>query len=255
MNSLTKYLKTILFVIGILAVWQIIIQLNIYKSYTFPSPLGVLQSIKDGFADRSFITGVLVSLKRIGIGFGLSVIAGVLLGFFIGRIKWLDETIGPLVLGLQTLPSICWLPFAILWIGLNENAIIFVVIMGALLSVTISTTDGVKSIPPVYVKAAQTMGARGLKLYWSVLIPAAMPSVITGMKLGWSFAWRSLMAGELLFVSGGLGFLLQSGRELNDIDRIAAVMVIIIIIGLLTDRLIFSKFESRIRARWGLANQ
>jgi NitT/TauT family transport system permease protein len=252
---MSKHLKTILFIFVLFTVWQLITQLNIYPKYLFPSPLGVFDSAKEGFADKSFIIGTVVSLKRIGVGFGLSVFVGVLFGFLLGRVKLVEDTIGPLVLGLQTLPSICWLPIAILWFGLNENAIIFVVIMGAFLAVTISTNDGVKNIPPVYLKAAQTMGAKGIKLYLNVLVPAATPAIITGMKLGWSFAWRSLMAGELLFVSGGLGYLLQSGRELNDINRVVAVMIVIIIIGLLTDRLIFSKIESHVRYKWGLVNR
>lgn len=254
-SRFSRPIKTTLFIAGLFGFWQLISSLGVYPSYIFPSPLGVWHSAMEGIADRSFMIGIGVSMKRILVGFGLSVIAGVLLGFLLGRVKAFEETVGSLVLGLQTLPSICWLPIAILWFGLNENAIIFVVIMGALLSITIATHDGVKNIPPVLMKAAQTMGARGIKLYLNVLVPATTPAIITGMKLGWSFAWRSLMAGELLFVSGGLGFLLQSGRELNDIDRVVAVMIVIILIGLAVDNLIFSPIERRIRYRWGLSER
>lgn len=194
----------------------------------------------------------MASVQRIIIGYVVSVLLGVALGLLIGRFKLLDETIGSLMLGLQVLPSICWLPLAILWFGLNEQAIQFVVVMGAFLSIAIATDSGIRNIPPIYVRAAKTMGITGFSLYRRVILPAALPSIITGMKLGWSFAWRSLMAGELLFVSAGLGQLLQVGRELHDIAQVVAVMFIIVAIGLVFDRLIFSKLEKRIRLKWGV---
>lgn len=196
--------------------------------------------------------GIAVSVQRIVIGYSISILLGVTLGLLIGRFKLLDETVGSLMLGLQVLPSICWLPLAILWFGLNEQAIQFVVVMGAFLSIAIATDSGIRNIPPIYVRAAKTMGIREFALYRRVILPAALPSIITGMKLGWSFAWRSLMAGELLFVSVGLGNLLQVGRELHDIAQVVAVMIIIATIGLVFDRLIFAELEKRIRLKWGV---
>ncbi|GAB64023.1 ABC transporter permease component [Candidatus Jettenia caeni] len=192
-------------------------------------------------------------MKRIAIGYGISIVIGVLLGLLIGRIRIFEETLGSLISGLQTLPTICWLPLALLWFGLNDKAIIFLVAMGAVLSITIATDAGIKSVPPLYIRAAKTMGARGLNLYFEVILPAALPYIITGMKQGWSFAWRSLMAGELLIVCLGLGHLLMIGRELNDMSQVIAVMIVIIIIGILVDRLFFVKMEKHIRERWGLA--
>lgn len=218
----------------------------------FPSPLSVFQTLVNGFMDRTFLIGIAISMRRIAIGYGISVIAGILLGLLIGRVKLLDETMGSLVLGLQTLPSITWLPLALLWFGLNERAIIFVVIMGAVLSITIGTYSGVKGVPPLYLKAGRNMGAQGHQLFIQVILPAALPSIVVGLKQGWSFAWRSLMAGELLFVSLGLGYLLMMGRELNDMSQVIAVMIIIIIIGLIVDRLIFAKLERNLYERWGL---
>jgi NitT/TauT family transport system permease protein len=143
---------------------------------------------------------------------------------------------------------------ALLWFGLSEKAIMFVVVMGAVLSVTLSTADGVRNTPPLYLRAARTMGARGLRLYTGVILPSALPAILSGMKLGWSFAWRSLMAGELLYVSVGLGLgqLLTMGRELNDMSQVIAVMLLIVAIGLLVDRAIFAPVERRVRERWGL---
>ncbi|WP_258189552.1 ABC transporter permease, partial [Candidatus Hakubella thermalkaliphila] len=200
--------------------------------------------------DRTFLIGIAISMRRITIGYGISVIAGILLGLLIGRVKLLDETVGSLVLGLQTLPSITWLPLALLWFGLNEKAIIFVVIMGAVFSITIGTYSGVKGVPPLYLKAGRNMGAQGYQLFLQVIIPAALPSIVVGLKQGWSWAWRSLMAGEMIFASLGLGFLLMMGRELNDMSQVIAVMIIIIIIGLVVEKLIFAKLESNLYERW-----
>jgi NitT/TauT family transport system permease protein len=147
---------------------------------------------------------------------------------------------------------VCWLPLAILWFGLSEQAIIFVVIMGALFSITLGVDAGVKNTPPIYVKAARNLGSRGLSLYPQVILPSAMPAVLNGLKQGWTFAWRSLMAGELLFYTLSLGNLLQTGRDLNDASQVMAVMVVIIAIGVAIDTLIFGPLEKRVRERWGL---
>ena len=175
------------------------------------------------------------------------------LGLILARFKLLEETVGSLVGMLQVLPSICWLPLAILWFGLNEAAIQFVVIMGAFLSIAIATEAGIKNIPPLYIRAARTMGVRKWDLYGRVIFPASLPSIVTGMKLGWSFAWRSLMAGELLFVSVGLGQLLQTGRELNDMSQVMAVMFIIMTVGLSFDHLVFAPIQNHLRRQWGTA--
>ena len=174
-------------------------------------------------------------------------------GLLLGRSRLVQTTLGPMVMGLQALPSICWLPLALLWFGLGEKAILFVVVMGALLSITLSTADGVRNTPPLYLRAARTMGASGFALYSRVVLPAAFPSIVSGMKLGWSFAWRSLMAGELLYISLGLGQALAMGRELNNMSQVIAVMILIVVIGLAVDRMVFGPTERRVRERWGLA--
>jgi NitT/TauT family transport system permease protein len=213
----------------------------------------VAQTLWATITDGSLLLATAVSLRRILIGYGLSLILGVVLGTLLARIRWLEETVGSLVMGLQTLPSICWLPLALLWFGLNDTAILFVVVMGALLAVTVAVQDGVKNLPPVYARAARTMGVRPLAMYTEVLLPASLPAILTGAKLGWSFAWRSLMAGELLFVSLGLGHMLMMGRELADMSQVMAVMLVIIALGLFTDRAIFGALEHRVRERWGMA--
>lgn len=244
--------RTLVFFLALAAFWESLYLARLWPEFIFPAPLGVLTTLVEGFQNGTFFLGIGASLARLGIGYGLALAIGLPLGLVAGRVKVLDQTVGALVLGLQTLPSICWLPFALLWFGLNERAIIFVVVMGAVLSVTIAAEDGVKNVRPLYLNAAANMGARSFNLYSRVILPAAFPAILTGMKLGWTFAWRSLMAGELLYGNVGLGQLLNMGRDLNDMSQVLAVMLVIVALGLFVDRLIFAPIERRVRARWGL---
>ncbi|MDQ2885996.1 MAG: ABC transporter permease subunit [Chloroflexota bacterium] len=183
---------------------------------------------------------------------GRSLVLGTVLGILVGRFPVVEETVGSLILGLQALPSVCWLPLAVLWFGLTEQAIIFVVVMGALFSITLGIESGIKNTPPIYLKAARTLGTRGQALYSQVILPAALPSIISGLKQGWTFAWRSLMAAELLYFTLSLGNLLNNSRDLNDASQVIAVMLVIIAIGVAIDTLIFSTLERTLRERWGL---
>ncbi len=248
-----KWISRFLFFSLIIIVWEVLFRLKLWPSYIFPSASNVFESIFNGIADRSFPIAIAKSFQRIFLGYGISVLIGLPLGLLLGKIRTLQDTLGILALGMQSLPSVCWLPLALLWFGLSDTAILFVVIMGAVFSICLSTADGVKNTPPLLIKAARTMGAQGFFFYWKVVFPAALPSVISGMKLGWTFAWRSLMAGELLYVSSGLGQLLTMGRELNDMGRVIGVMVVIVILGLVIDRLVFRNLESKIREQWGLS--
>jgi NitT/TauT family transport system permease protein len=231
----------IAFYVILVALWEFLFRLRLWPEFLFPSPLGVFRVLANGFSDRSYFLAIGISMKRIFLGYGFSLGLGILMGLVIGSVKILDEIVAPLLLGLRTLPSICWLPLGLLWFGLNERAILYVVVMGATFSIALATVDGVKNIPPIFMKAAATMGASGIKKYVNVILPAALPSIVTGMKLGWSFAWRSLMAGEMLFVSLGLGHLLMMGRELNDIRQVIAVMLLIVFIGMIVDRLLWGQ--------------
>lgn len=242
--------QLVFFALAIL-LWQLGAQLGLWRTYLFPSPAEVAEKILHGFASGAYLKGTAITLLRLLEGYLISAVVGVALGVAIRQVPLLDQTIGALIVGLQALPSVCWLPIALLWFGLSQAAIIFVVVMGALLSITVATEQGIRNVPPIYMRAARTMGARGLTLYARVVLPAALPSIITGMKLGWAFAWRSLMAAELLYVSGGLGQLLMMGREFNDIAEVVAVMVLIVTIGLLNDRLVFATLEKKVRERFG----
>jgi NitT/TauT family transport system permease protein len=210
-------------------------------------------SIAGMIADGRLGAAVARSLSRLAQGYALSAAIGVPLGIAMARSAAVQAAIRPAVLGLQALPSVCWLPLAILWFGLTEAAIVFVVVMGSLLAIAIATEDGVLGVDPVLLRAAGTLGIRGARFHLGVLLPAALPGILTGLKLGWSFAWRALMAGELIFVAGGLGQLLQAGRELLDAAQVMGVMACIIAIGVLVDRIFFRLLEHRVRRRWGLA--
>ncbi len=241
----------IVFFAAVLALWQVGAQLGLWETYLFPAPLDVGRKLVHGFLSGIYLRGSGITLLRMLEGYVISAVVGVALGVGIRYVPLLDRTLGSLIVGLQALPSVCWLPIALLWFGLSQTAIIFVVVMGALLSITVATEQGIRNVPPIFVRAARTMGARGLTLYTRVILPAALPSMITGMKLGWAFAWRSLMAAELLYVSGGLGQLLMMGREFHDIAEMVAVMVVIVVIGLASDRLVFAALERKVRERFG----
>lgn len=236
----------------VLLVWMGVAQAHIWDATLFPSPISVGARLIQLFKDGSLLDATALSLKRVLIGYLISLVIGVPMGILLARSKLAAETLGALVVGAQALPSICWLPLALLWFGLSDTAILFVVIMGSMVSITVAVQDGVKNLPPGYVQAARTMGAKGLSLTTRVLLPASLPAVLIGAKLGWAYAWRALMAGELLFVSLGLGHLLMMGRELSDMSQVMAVMIVIIAIGLATDTYVFGFAERRIRERFGL---
>jgi NitT/TauT family transport system permease protein len=238
-----------------LALWETGYRREWWNSYLFPGPVEVGKALLDGVRDGSLLIAVKISLLRIGVAFTIAMVVGTLLGMLNGTVSFFRRTVGVLALGLQTLPSICWLPLAIIWFGVSERAILFVTLMGALLAIVIAVSDGIQNIPPLYLRAARMMGARGVRLYREVMLPAAFPSIISGAKQGWAFAWRSLMAGELLSVSAGalgLGQTLMRGRDLNDMSLVLAVMAVLVVIGIVADRLIFARLEQSVRRRWGL---
>lgn len=250
--ALKAGIRRLIFYILLLALWQAITISGVWPDYLFPGPLGVLNSLVSGFQNGLFLQATLVSLQRLVLGYAISTLIGLTLGLLIGRFRVVEETVGSLVLGLQALPSVCWIPLALLWFGLTEQAMIFVVVMGAVFSITLGVNAGVKNTPPIYLKAARNLGSSGLGLTAQVILPAALPAIVNGMKQGWTFAWRSLMAAELLYTTLSLGNLLETGRDLLDAGQVMAVMVVIIIIGVTIDGLIFGPVERHLRERWGL---
>lgn len=242
----------------LIVVWELTYRIEVeyfklWQAYSFPSPIPVIKSMILLVNDNTLALALLMSMRRVLIGYTLSVVIGIICGLALVRYRFIDESLGPIILGFQTLPNICWVPFAILWYGLNEKAIIFIIIAGSTFSITLAIQTGIKNINPIYIKAAKTMGAKNLSLYWNVVFPAVMPGLISGMKQGWSFAWRALMAGEMFCASIGLGQLLMTAREFFDIGLLVAIMIIIIVIGLAIDKYVFAKIEARIRHKRGLS--
>jgi len=244
--------KKIAFFVGIVLVWQALDSANIWPDKIFPSPLEVGESLWYGASNGTLFYGIGTSLWRLAIGLSIAIAGGIMLGVFMARVETVNQTIGSIVLGLQSIPSVAWSPLAIVWFGLTDAGIIFVTVAGAIFSVTINTYTGVKNINPDYIAAAQNMGAKGSQLITKVLIPAAFPYMISGFKQGWAFAWRGVIGAELLFSFLGLGFLLNVGRQLSDVSQVIAMMLVIMIIGILIDGLIFKKLEDKVMSRWGL---
>ena len=196
---------------------------------------------------------VVTSALRLVVGYAIAIATGVPLGLMLARSDATRRALGPLLLGLSSVPSICWLPLAIVWFGLSEAAIQVVIVLGAALPITLATESAVRQLPPTIERAARTMGARGPTLIFRVLLPAAMPGIVTGAKMGWTFALRSLMAGELLFVSGGLGQLLETGRDLADTALVLGIVAVIVVLSRVSERLLFGPLERAIARRWGTA--
>lgn len=246
-----------LFYVLLIVVWQTIYWLgtsclHCWKSYAFPSPLGVVESCialsKKGVLFQAFF----YSVGRGAAGFVLSVVIGLITGIFLSWNEKIHRCMHPLLLGLQTLPSICWVPFAILWFGLDESAILFVLVMGSAFSIALSVRAGIRNVNPLWLKAARTLGAEGRTLYVKVIIPAAMPEFIEGLRQGWSFAWRALMSGEVMSATIGLGHTLMMGRDLADINQVMLIMIVIVVIGIVIDRLIFQRIEDGMLKKRGL---
>jgi len=245
-------IKKIIFFAILIVIWQAVDLANIWPDNIFPSPYEVGEDLMYGISDWSLFYGIGTSMWRLAVGLVIAISGGMILGIFMARTETINQTIGSLVLGLQSIPSIAWVPLAILWFGLTDAGIIFVTSIGAIFAVTINTYSGVKNIDPNYLAAARNMGAKGNQLIINVLIPAAFPHMISGFKQGWAFAWRGVIGAELLFSFLGLGFLLNVGRQLNDVSEVIAVMLIIMGMGMLIDGFVFKKIEDRIMSRWGL---
>jgi len=241
-------------VLALVAVWQLVYQTGFFDHVVLPSPLQVWGSLRANVADGSIPRAAEASLIRLLIGFAVSVAAGTLAGLAMVASQFIERSFGSLIIGLQSLPSIAWLPLAILWFGLNETAVLFVVVIGSFPSVTLATVNSLRQVPPLLERAGRTLGAKGWRLYRTVIFPAAVPGYVGGLQQGWAFAWRSLMAGELI-ASGalGLGQLMNASRENLDTPEVLAVMVVIVAIGMIVDLAVFGAFDRRIRTRRGLA--
>lgn len=236
--------------IALLTVWEIL-----SHALPIPSGLRILHLGWREMTDPGFASALASSLGRMVIGFTAATLIGVSLGMLIGRYRALDNIFGALASALNAMPGAAWVPLAIFLFGLNQKAVIFTIVLGATGIVMLNTSFGIKDVPLLLLRAARTMGARGPKLFWHVIIPAALPRILDGLRLAWAFGWRALMAGELLVGSvRGMGQLLNAVAKHGNIEQLLAYMGILAIIGMAVDGIIFNQLiGNRLRARWGTA--
>src|SRR4051794_3907368 len=240
----------------LLAVWQVVYQSGIKPEDALPSPRQtwdtLLVAVQDGTAWRA----VTLSLQRGGIGFVISVLVGTVLGVLMATVPLLRRALGPIVTGLQSLPSVAWVPAAIIWFGLGNAAIYTVVLLGAIPSIVNGLLAGVDQVPPLFLRVGRVLGARGWTNVRHVLLPAALPGFLGGLKQGWAFAWRSLMAAELITsapqLGTGLGQILNLGREVSDMSLVIAAILLIFAVGIAIELLVFTPLERRVLSARGL---
>ncbi|MGC3862023.1 ABC transporter permease [Micromonospora chersina] len=240
-----------------IALWQAVVWTGWKDPWALPGPVVVFEDLGHYVASPALWHGLATTARRAAVGFAAAVAVGLLLGLAVARVKVLRAALGSMITALQTMPSIAWFPLAILLFQLSEQAIFFVVVLGAAPSVANGVIHGVDYVPPLLVRAGRNLGARGLNLYRYVIAPAALPAIVAGLKQGWAFAWRSLMAGELLVVIAtrtSIGAQLTYARELSEAPRLMAIMIVILVVGLLVDAA-FGAADKAIRRRWGVLDQ
>lgn len=269
-------LQRLLIWIAILAVWEGAYRIVQWRPWVFPAPSHVIDStlgminihtafgdpIRSGWprpSESGRTTGglaqaITVSGIRLTVGFAISILIGGVIGLAIWRFEAFDRFIGPVLLGVQTLPSVCWVPLGIVLFGLSEKGVMFVLVMGSFSAIAIALRDGLRTMPPLYRRAGVMLGASGWRLYRYVLLPASLPAVATSLRQGFSFAWRSLLGAEMLLATAhhGLGLKLQISRDIGGPADVIALMIVMIMIGMLADRWFFAKLQAAVNARFGL---
>ncbi len=238
-----------------LGIWQLVVLIGWKPPWLLPAPTTVLTELWKEVATGDLMAAVGVTLRRAILGYGVAVVVGGTIGILVVRWRTLRAAVGSLITGLQTMPSIAWFPLAILLFQLSDVAILFVVVLGAAPAIANGLIAGIDTVPPLLLRAGRVIGARGVMAYRYVILPAALPSFVAGLKQGWAFAWRSLMAGELLVLIPGqssIGARLQFAREFSDAPALVSMMLVILAIGIIVDVVVFSSIERSILARRGL---
>jgi NitT/TauT family transport system permease protein len=237
-----------------LGLWQLVAISGWKESYVLPGPIPVFAELGQRLMTGELWKAVGVTMTRGVVGFAIAAVLGLLLGVLVARSRILRAAIGSLITGLQTMPSIAWFPLAILLFQMSEQAILFVILIGAVPSIANGVIGGVDYVPALLVRAGRNVGASGLSLYRHVILPAALPSVVSGLKQGWAFAWRSLLAGELMVAIANrpsLGQFLSQSRDFGDTSYMIALMIVILAIGIAVDA-VFGTVERGIRRRRGV---
>lgn len=242
--------------LAVLGAWQLVCLSGWKSSVVLPGPAAVGATLWQQLHDAVLWQAVSTTMARAVIGFGLSLLIGTVIGSVLSRNKLLRNTFGSLITGLQTMPAIAWFPFAIIFFGLDTSAILFVIVIGAAPSVALGVISGADHIPPLQLRAAKTMGLKRFALYRHVILPASLPTFVSGLRQGWAFAWRSLMAGELVVMVAGtasIGVLLENAQNMSDMPLAIAVMIVVLVIGIIVDS-VFGVADRQIRRYWGLVD-
>lgn len=243
-------------VVLVLAAWQAAYHFQVKPHYELPGPADVGSSIRGMWLDGTLLGYIWTSVSRGALGFVASVVIGTLLGLLVARVGSVRAAIGPILSGLQSLPSVAWVPAAIIWFGLNDSTIYAVVLLGAVPSIANGLVSGIDQVPPLFLRAGRTIGATGLHGVRHILLPAALPGYLSGLKQGWAFAWRSLMAAEIIATSPelgtGLGQLLENSRTNSDMPGVLAAILLILGVGIGIELLVFKPLERRILRSRGL---
>lgn len=239
----------------VLVAWQALITLKIVDDPTkLPSPSDVWAEVQDAWLKGTLLDYIWTSVSRGLLGFLFALVIGTPLGLLVARVKFVRAAIGPILSGLQSLPSVAWVPPAVIWLGLNNSMMYAVILLGAVPSIANGLVSGVDQVPPLFLRAGRTMGATGLRGTWHVVMPAALPGYLAGLKQGWAFSWRSLMAAEIIASSPdlgvGLGQLLENGRNASSMSMVFLAIFLILFVGIAIDLLIFSPVE-----RWVLRSR
>ncbi|MGP4105915.1 ABC transporter permease [Virgibacillus sp. L01] len=244
--------KRVLFLAVIIGLWQLVYSMNMFADVVFPSPGKVWAALYNGFADGDFVKALGASFKHLFAGLFMAIFLGTIVGVILGKSKQADETAGMYLIALQSIPSIVWVPLAIMLFGFTEFAVVFVVVLGGTFVMALNVRSAIHNVPPHFVRAARTMGTSGFGLFYRVEIPASIPYFMSGVRLAWAFSWRALMAGELLSNGPGLGYSLRYAQDYARMDQVIAIIIIIGLIGAIVDQLVFSKLEKNVMKRWGL---
>ncbi len=238
-----------------LFLWQLVVWSGWKPEYVLPGPAKVFSELGDLISDGTVGEAIAITMRRAAVGFALALAIGIVIGSIVASSRIVRSAVGSLITGIQTMPSIVWFPLAILLFQISEEAIVFVVALGAAPSIANGLITGVDHVNPLLLRAGRAMGARGFTAYRHVVLPASLPSFVGGLKQGWAFAWRSLMAGELLVIIAGepsVGSLLQNYRNLNNAAGLMAMMIVILAIGIVVDTLFFGTLDRWVRRRYGL---
>jgi sulfonate transport system permease protein len=238
------------------AIWLGVVWSGWRPDYVVPPPSDVFADLREMAADGTLGTAVGNTLRLAAIGYLIAVVLGTAIGLAVARVRVLRAAFGSLITGLQTMPSVAWVPWSILLFKLSDGAILFVTVVGSTPAIANGLISGTDQIAPVLLRAGRVLGARGLSAYRHVVLPASLPGFVAGLKQGWAFAWRSLMAGEIIVVIAGepnVGGLLQINRGLSDASGVVAMMLVILAIGIVVDALLFGSLERAVARRWGLS--